>query len=437
MPHRWVLCVAIALVPAAVRAQDSSPDAGVAEDWSLHAQATAIGQGHFGFPSPYQGPNSLRDEDELRETVTGTLFLGRRLWSGAELYVNPEVTQGTGLSGTLGVAGFPNGEATRATGIVPEINVARLFLRQTIDLGGAREPVAADANQLAGERPTSRLVLTIGKLAAVDLFDDNLYSHDPRTQFMNWSLMDDGAWDYPADAKGYTNGVSVELDQPGWAMRWGGFMQPRTANGENIEWNVGRAWGQVVELERRYAVWGRAGTVRVLGFLNREHAGSYHAALEQALTPPDVTQTRTEREKYGFGLNIEQALTDAIGLFVRAGWNNGLSESWAFTEIDRTLALGFSVGGKTWGRPEDSLGVAAVVNGISAPHRRYLAAGGSGFILGDGRLRYGPETIVESYYQFKLRWVWLALDYQLVVHPAYNRDRGPVSVLAARLHWER
>jgi high affinity Mn2+ porin len=407
------------------------------EDWNLHAQATFVGQGRLAIRSPYQGANSLQPQGEFQETITTTLFVGRRLWQGAELFVVPEVTQGQGLSQTLGIAAFPNGEATRASTTVPEIYLARLFLRQTIDLGGEDEAVAADALHFAGIRQSTHLILTFGKLAAPDIFDDNLYSHDPRTQFLNWALMDNGAWDFPADTRGYTIGGVIELASGPWSIRYGGFMEPKEANQENLDWNLKEAWGHTLELEGRYAVASRPGVARLLGYVNRSNAGSYVAALGQNPTAPDITLTRSPREKYGGGLSIEQELTDDVGAFARLGWNDGHSETWAFTEIDRSISLGLSVKGTPWCRPEDTFGVAAVQSMLSAPHRHYLAAGGLGFILGDGALNYSPEIVLETYYAAKLKWVFFTVDYQYVTNPAYNRDRGPVSIFALRVHWQR
>jgi high affinity Mn2+ porin len=428
------LVLLLLLAPGSAGAEP--PPAPDLENWSLHAQATVVGQWHFGFHSPYEGPNSLSPDDEIRDTVTATLFLGRRLWSGAAIYVNPEVTQGTGLSETLGVAGFPNGEATRAGTETPRINLARLFLRQTIGLGGGTQRVEPGANQLGSVQDENHLTFTIGKLAAVDLFDGNAISHDPRTQFFNWALMDNGAWDYPADAKGYTNGAAIELETVQWSLRWGAFMVPKVANGEHLDWDLRNALGNVLELERRWALAGRAGSARLLGYVNRSDAGSYHDALHAGLDPPVIETTRRTREKYGFGLSADQEIARDLGAFCRLGWNDGHTETWAFTEIDRTASVGARLTGTRWARPDDEVGLAGVVNGISQPHRRYLDAGGLGFIIGDGQLRYGVEGILEAYYRAKIKWFQITFDYQLVENPAYNRDRGPVSIFAARLHWE-
>ena len=408
----------------------------VTQPWSFHGQLTVIEQTHGGFDSPYSGVNSLQATHEDQHTATTTLFLGRALWPGGELYYNPEVTQGTGLSGTIGVAGFPNGEATRAGSKRPEYNTARLFLRQTIGLGGPAEDVASDINQLAGSTPAERLILTLGKLSATDLFDGNAYSHDPRTQLLNWALMDNGAWDYPSDTKGYTGGFTAEWRIARRSLRWGIFLEPEEANGGSFDSHWSSAHGQAFEWEERYTVSGQPGKWRVLVFSNRAHMGSYAEALQSAgAAAPDVTLSRRYRYKNGAGLDWEQQATASLGLFVRAGFNDGRTETWAFTEIDRTVSAGLSLKGGAWHRPDDTLTVALLLNGLSSEHRRYLAGGGYGFIVGDGRLAYGPERILEVLYDWKAsRWLAVGTDTQLVANPGYNRDRGPVVIFAARMH---
>ena len=403
------------------------------ETWSVHAQGTVIEQWHEGFGASYSGLNSLNSSREDKHTATTTIFIGRRLWPGGEIYYNPEVTQGTGLSDTVGAAGFPNGEATRAGAKTPEYNTARLLVRQTFALGGATEATSSDQNQLAGVRPTERLTFTLGKLSAADIFDTNSYSHDSRTQFLNWALMSNGAWDFPADTKGYTGGFAAEWTQATRTLRYGAFLEPQEANGRPLDHHVNRALGYVFEWEERYTIDGHAGVLRPFVYWNRARMGSYAAAVRLAV--PDVTLTRSYRSKVGAGLNWEQELAKGVGVFARAGFNDGRNETWAFTEIDRTVSAGVSVKGKCWARADDTFGLALLANGLSAEHRRYLAAGGAGFIVGDGRLAYTPEEIFETYYDWKpVAWLALAANYQFVKHPAYNRARGPVSVFAVRAH---
>ncbi len=406
------------------------------ESWSLHGQATTVTQGHGAFPSPYAGGNSLESRKETRTSFTATLFLGRRLWEGGEFYVNPEAAAGQGISHVLGLAGAANGEIYRVDSPELKASLARVFLRQTWALGGAAETVVPDANQLGGTRSARRLVLTLGRFSAGDVFDQNAYAHDPRSQFLNWALMDTASWDYPADTRGYTWGAALELVWDAWALRAGSFLEPKEANGLLFDHQVSRAHGDVVELEHGHELGGLAGRVRLMGYANHARMGDYRKSLEGNPATPDVTATRRAgRIKYGWGLSAEQALTPDLGAFLRAGWNDGRTETWAFTEVDRTAAGGLSLAGPRWGRPEDRLGLAAIVNGLSPDHRAYLGAGGYGFIVGDGRLNPGQERIVEAYYAFEAAHGFtVSLDAERVEHPAFNQDRGPTSIFALRVH---
>jgi high affinity Mn2+ porin len=419
---------------ASVFVLDDRP--GFASAWTYHAQSTFIEQMHPGFDAPYSGLNSLDPSEEWKHTVSFTLFMGHALWRGAALYYDPEVTQGEGLSDTLGIAGFPNGEGSRASSVTPQYDTARLFIRQVVNLGGKTVKVDDDQNQVAQIEDENRLTFTLGKLSATDVFDGNSYSHDARTQFLNWALVDDGAWDYPADGKGYTGGFTTEWALPSRTLRYGIFMEPKVANELPLDDRIDMAYGQVFEWEERYTEGSHPGALRALVFWNRAHMGSYQAALDGP-SPPDVTLSREYRSKAGAGLNWEQQVCDGVGLFARAGFDDGRNETWAYTEIDRTVSGGVSVDGRRWGRAGDTLGVAGVANGLSSLHREYLAAGGYGFIIGDGRLSYGPEEILETYYAWApAKWIAVSLDYQLVDNPGYNRDRGPVNVFGVRIHAE-
>ena len=405
--------------------------------WNWHAQNTVIVQGDPAFPAEYSGPNSLNHEGEIRETVSLDLMAGVRVWRGAEAHVDGLMWQGFGLSKTVGAEGFPNGEAFRLGTDVPNVNLSRLFLRQTIGLGGEQENVEDDALHLAGRQDISRLTLTIGKMSAKDIFDNNVYANDPRTQFMNWSLMANEAWDYPADSLGYMTGFAAELNQPKWAVRYGFFQMPKVSNGVALDTHFLEAWGMVAELERRYAIREHPGAIRLLAYLNRAHMGSYQAAVDSPTRPADIAATRDYRFKYGFGLNLEQELARNVGVFSRLGWSDGHTEAWTFADVDRTATAGLSIKGEFWGRPQDVLGVAGVLNGISREQQDFLAAGGTGILAGDGRLTYGLEKVVETYYDLCVwKTVRVAFDYQFIADPAYNRDRGPVSVFGGRLHWE-
>ena len=436
-PFPAFLAGLLALVAPSLRAQqpavETSPEN---TSWTFHAQTTFIEQAHPGFPADYSGPNSLDPSGEEKHTVSLTLFMGHTLWAGAAIYYDPEMTMGQGLSDTTGIAAFPNGEGTRASSNSPVYDTARLFIRQVINLGGSSTKVDDDQNQISQSEDANHLILTVGKLSATDIFDTNAYSHDPRTQFLNWALVDDGAWDYPADAKGYTGGFAAEWTFASHTLRYGIFMEPQVANELPLDARVDKAYGQVLEWEERLQVGGHPGAFRPMVFWNRAHMGLYQAALEES-SPPDITLSRAYRSKAGAGLNWEQEVADGIGVFARAGFNDGRTETWAYTEIDRSLSGGVSVNGKRWGRPDDDLGLAGVVSGLSSEHRAYLAAGGDGFILGDGRLDYEPEEVVEVYYLWTpIKWLAVTPDYQFVQNPGYNRDRGPVSVFGLRIHSE-
>jgi high affinity Mn2+ porin len=420
-------------------AQSSSTEQAVKEKtWSVHFQLTVISQWHPPFSAPYSGARSLRSGTEIKTSLTTTLFLGVRLWRGGELYANPEASAGQGFSNVTGIAGFPNGEIYRVSTPAPRFYPARLYLKQTFDLGGPEEDSEDGPNQIAGRVPVHRLTLVAGKFCLTDFFDNNAFSHDPRIQFMNWSLMNAGAWDFAADTHGYTWGGLTEWAAPKWAARLAAVMVPTTANGMKMDTHIAKAFSLNFELERRYDLGGQQGAVRLMLFRNAARMGSYREAVDNPAYETDITLTEEYgRAKYGFGLNWEQALSANAGLFARLSWNDGHTETWAFTEIDRSLSVGTLASGKSWGRPKDRCGAALVVNGLSRDHADYLAAGGYGFIIGDGRLRYGLEAIGEAFYCVSIiRGIWLSADYQFVLNPAYNRDRGPVHVVGVRLHTE-
>lgn len=434
---RSLACVALAVCSGSAEGQ-SSPPSEPADPWSFHGQLTYQLQGHGTFDAPYEGQNSFQDREETRGSFTATLFLGRRLWKGGEVYCNGELVAGSGVSKVLGLAGPPNGETYRVDSTQLKASLARLFLRQTWDLGGAAEAVESDQNQMAGRRTRRRVVLTAGKFSGTDVFDGNAYAHDPRTQFNNWSLWANPAWDYPADTRGYTWGVAVEGYLDDWAARLGLLMEPLEANGLELDHDVRHAHGDVLEVEHDHQIKGRAGAVRFLGFVNHARMGIYRDAIETNPSAPDVTTTRAPgRIKYGFGFNAEQAINSDVGVFLRAGWNDGATEAWAFTEVERTLTFGVSVSGASWNRKNDQAGVAVAVNGINQDHRDYLAHGGYGFMLGDGRLSYSAERLLDAYYSFAAAaFCFLSVEVQRYENLAFNADRGPVSVYGARVHFE-
>lgn len=407
------------------------------QDVVIHGQATFVAQGVGGFASPYVGDNSLTPR-QLKETADVTAFIGARTWKGGELWVNPEIDQGFGLSNTLGVAGFPSAEAYKVGKSEPYFRLQRAFFRQTIGLGGASETVAGVANQLGGSRSVDRIVLTIGKFGVGDVFDTNAYAHDPRGDFLNWSAVDTGSFDYAADAWGYTTGIAGELYRGAWTLRTGLFNLSTVPNGERLEHGFGQ-YQIDAEVEHRHQVAGRPGSVRFGFFRNRGKFSRFDEALAYAAATGgavDPSVTRRRMTRVGGYVNMDQALTDTLGLFARVGLSDGSIEPYDFTDIDRTAQIGGSLSGKSWGRAQDRVGLVLIANGISAEHRRYLAAGGLGVLVGDGKLpNAGAEEIAEAYYDVALfRALAVTLDAQYVEHPGYNRDRGPAEVFALRVH---
>ncbi|QQL48994.1 carbohydrate porin [Mucilaginibacter ginkgonis] len=430
-----ILPFAFFLVAQSSYAQDTLKQ----QRFNFHFQQTIITQTKPGFGAKYTGDNSMSPLSETATSLTTTFYGGARLWKGAQAYFNPEMSGGAGLSKTLGVAGFPNGETFRVGAPEPKIYIARLFLTQNFEWGKEKDTLTDDANQLAGLRSKRYLSITVGKWGMADFFDQNAFSHDPRTQFMNWSLMDNGAWDYPANTRGYVMGAVAELGQPDWALRFAFTMSTTEANGSVWDAKIGKANTHTLEYERRYTLNGQKGTVRVLGFLNNGKMSYYRNALAfMPVNPVIDTVNKYGAHKFGFGINAEQNLSKDFGIFAKLSYNDGKTETWYFTEIDRSFSFGGVLNGASWKRKFDEVGLAFVANGISQPHRDYLAAGGYGFIIGDGKLNYGTELIAEAYYkvdayQHKL---FLSPDYQFIINPAYNKDRGPVNVFGIRAHVE-
>ena len=403
--------------------------------WAIHGQTTYVHQYAVPFRAPYAGPNSLAP-NQGRQTWDVTLYAGLRLWSGAEVWINPEIDQGFGLSNTLGAAGFTSGEAYKVGASVPYTRLPRYFLRQTINLGGTTEKIEPDLNQFAGSQSANRLVFTVGKLAVPDIFDINKFAHDPRKDFLNWALLDTGSFDYAADAWGYTYGAAAEWYQGPWTFRAGIFDLSKVPNSTELDPTF-RQFQTILELEHRYELWGQAGKLAVTGFLTRGRMGRFDDAVQLAnmlATSADITAVRRYRSRSGISVNMEQQIVPEIGMFVRAGVAGGDVEPYEFTDVDRTLATGFSISGKLWGRSDDNIGIAGVLNTISNQHEAFLNAGGLGILVGDGKLpNPGPEQIIEVFYSLPVSFARLTFDYQLLVNPAYNRDRGPVSVIGTRL----
>jgi high affinity Mn2+ porin len=404
---------------------------------AVHGQFTYIEQETSGFSAPYAGPNSL-SPNRGAETTDATIYLGTRLWPGAEGWINGEIDQGFGLDDTLGAAGFPSGEAYKIGKSRPYLRLPRLFLRQTFDLDGAREAIDAGANQLGGSRSANRWLITVGKFGVGDVFDTNQFAHDPRFDFLNWAAIDAGTFDYAADAWGYTVGVAVEWYQGPWTARAGAFDLSTVPNSAHLDPEF-HEFQTIFELERRHEIAALPGRLALTVFESRGRMGLLDDAVRLAAsagTAADVASVRRYRGRGGASVNLEQQFTNSLGLFARLGKAAGNVESYEFTDIDRTVSAGLSLQGTGWHRANDTLGLGAINNAISAARERYLNAGGLGILVGDGRLPHpGPERIIESYYSFALfKAARLTFDYQWINHPAYNRDRGPVSVAAIRLH---
>ena len=421
----------------AVNGKTRLPESG---DWNVHAQTTVLPQGYGPIHSPYASPQSLPGGGQFQATWTTTAFLGAKLWDGGEFYFNPELAQGFGINGTLGLAGFSNGEAQKAGAPFPKIRAQRYYFKQTFGLGGEQEQVDDAPNQLAGKRDIDRVTLIVGRFAVGDFFDGNAYAKDPRADFMNWAMWASAAYDFPADLPGYTRGAVVELNRKDWAIRAGLFQVPAAPNSDVLTFKTG---GTVVEFEERHAIFEQPGKLRVGVFANSGNTANYQQVVDLAAANPAldindiVGATQRDRLKYGFYVNLEQQIVNDVGLFARASWNDGQNQILNFTDIDRSVSGGLSIKGGRWGRPDDTVGIGGAINGLSAAHRDFLAAGGIGLLIGDGQLNYRTERILEAYYAYSvIKGVTLIADYQLVVNPAYNADRGPVSIFSGRVHAE-
>lgn len=424
----------------------SEPKAGIfpnLNDWSIHAQSTLIGMGNAPFTAAYSGPNSLFPGYEGRDTISVDGFLGYRVLEGTEFYFNPEGFQGFGLSTTHGIGGFPNNEAQKGGFEYPYYETARLFLRQTFGLGGEQEDIPDGPLQVAEKVDVSRVTLTVGKFAVPDIFDNNTYAHDARTSFMNYAFVDGGAFDYAGNQPGFTWGSVVELNQKDWALRAGYFLLAAVPNSNIFDDRLFESGQYVLEFEDRFKLFGKPAKIRLTAWDSQCNCGSFAETLANpflsnpALNPnaPDIVATRRTRSEFGFIGNFEQAVTDDLGLFARLSWRNGQTEIMQFTDIDESASFGGVLKGTAWGRPNDRVGLAGMINGLSSNYRAFLAAGGLGLIIGDGALSYRPEEIVETYYSIGLTdWASMTFDYQFVANPGYNDVRGPVSIGALRWH---
>ena len=407
------------------------------ETFAFHGQFTYVEQETAGFRAPYAGPNSL-SPNRGAETIDANIAVGARLWPGAEGWVNPEVDQGFGLDDTLGVAGFPSGEAYKVGKNQPYLRLPRVFVRDTLDLDGGRETVDASALWLGGDHSVNRLVFTFGKYSVTDIFDLNQYAHDPRGDFFNWAAVDAGTFDYAADAWGFTVGAAAEWYQGGWTLRAGIFDLSNVPNSPDLEPGF-HEFQMILEPEHRHEINGHPGKVMLTFYDTRGRMGLLDQAVQLAQsmdTPVNIAAVRQYRSRLGGDINFQQELAADLGMFARVGKAAGNVEVYEFTDIDRSVAAGLSLKGSTWRRTGDTVGLTLIDNGISADRERFLNAGGLRVLIGDGKLPHpGPEGIVETYYCASLlSFAQVTLDYQWINNPAYNRDRGPVSVFAVRVH---
>jgi high affinity Mn2+ porin len=413
------------------------------DSFNVHGQTTFAWLAYPPFRSPYMGPQSLPGGGKGAETFDATLYAGIRLWQGAEVWINPELDQGFGFDNTHGLAGFPSGEAFKLGFSYPYARLQRLFLRQTINLGGDVGKLDADINQFADTLTANRLVLTVGRMFVTDIFDTNKYANSSKTDFMNWSFLNASTFDFAGDAWESTYGAVAEWYQNFWTLRAGVFDLSATPEGGNsptaIELDPTFHQFQIVgEIEERHQLWGQPGKLKITGFLSRGRAGAFQDAVELAQftgQPADINAVRTYTSRPGVSINLEQQVSETVGVFARAGWSDGNIEPWDFTDADRTVSGGVSLNGKPWGRPGDTIGIAGAINGISPIHQAFFNAGGIGILIGDGQLpKPGLEQVFETYYSYALSPAWrLSFDYQFINNPAYNTQRGPVNVFGLRL----
>jgi len=456
----FLLLPLLAILSSPANAADADTAIGWTNpDWlNFHAQNTDIVQHTPGFSAQYSGPHSLNSAGETKETVSVDFLVGARLWNGGELHADALVWQGFGLSHTTGALAFPNGEAFKAGTTSPNEMLSRLFVRHTVGFGGEQEDVPDGPLALAGKQDISRLTLTIGRMSFLDIFDRNTYAGDPRTQFMNWALMANLAWDYGQDSIGYSLGATAELNQPDWTLRYGFFEMPAYINAGNVGSGNGgedqflthpargsfepifKSYAMAAEFEKRYRAITRPGAVRLLAWLDDASRDTFQAATAVLLTQgpnADISSVQGYHHSYGFGLNWEQGVTDSVGMFSRLGWNNGTAQALEFADANWSASVGVSIQGNAWNRANDTIGVGGVISGLSPALRNYLIAGGLGIELGDGALNYAPEKALDAYYNFQwVKGIYATADYQRVANPGANRARGPVNILGFRFHCE-
>jgi len=447
--------VALLLLRAPALAQDASGQNSVRDEdalttifrhpqttrWWISGQMNFIFQTHPDFHAAYSGPNSLNSRYEKATSRVLTLYTGLQVTRSTDLLFDVESTGGRGLSDALGLAGFTNLDVVRNPDLGSKPYLARLMLHQTIPLSSETTETPRSAMSLATSMPVRRLEFRVGKFGAADFFDVNSVGSDSHLQFNNWTIDNNGGYDYAADTRGYTWGALLEYHSPGAVVRFGELLMPKVANGINLDWNLRRARAENIEVEfDSNRIRHRAGALRLLSYVNHANMGDYRQSIQRfrsGIDPvPTIENSREQgRIKYGFGVNAEQQLTDSFRVFGRWGWNEGHHESFAYTEVNESVTVGGDYSGSRWRRKYDKAGAAFVSNGISKEHQEYLRLGGRGFLLGDGFLTYGRETIEEAYYTAHLwRGVFASVDLQHINNPGYNRDRGPVIVPGFRMH---
>lgn len=415
---------------------------------NIHGQTTYINQRYNNFTSSYSGENSLSSSKSMSYTWSGTLFFGARLAPNTDIYFNPEVVSGVPFSDLVGLGGFSNGEATKAAGLNAKFYSARAFLRQTINQEGDKVVLENEANQITQTVSSNRVVVTAGQFSTLDIFDDSKYAKDPRIQFMNWGNMTYLAYDYAADARGYSTGLAGEWYLSNWIMRASRMLAPKSPNGRDLNWQIFNTYGDQIEVERQHNIAGLPGKVSVLAYRNRmilarfQDATNYVVA-NNAQGTQAINNVRTNYQyKTGIGINGEQALTKDLGIYGRAFTSDGHTETMSFTEADNSISVGMGLNGTSWSRPKDTIGISMMQNGLSSYRKNYLQSGGVSYFIGDyagpgQTISYRPERIGEVYYNATvIKNVLAGLNFQHINNPAYNAARGPVNILSFRIHAE-
>ena len=415
---------------------------------NIHGQTTYINQRYNNFTSSYSGMNSMSAQKSMAYTWSGTLFFGARLAPNTDVYFNPEVISGVPFSGLTGLGGFSNGEANKSAGLNAKFYSARAFLRQTFNQEGSDVLLENEANQITQTVSSNRVVVTAGQFSTLDIFDDSRYAKDPRIQFMNWGNMTYLAYDYAADARGYSTGLAGEWYLENWVMRASRMLAPKTPNGRDLNWQIFNTYGDQIEVERQHHIGELPGKVSVLAYRNKMILARFTDATNYVLAnnaqgTQAINNVRNNYQyKTGVGINGEQALTKDLGIYGRAFTSDGHTETMSFTEADNSLSIGMGLNGTSWSRPKDTVGISMMQNGLSSYRKNYLQSGGVSYFIGDyagpgQSLNYRPERIGEVYYNATLiKNVLAGLNFQHINNPAYNSARGPVNILSFRLHAE-